>query len=395
MIDRIKDVSSSVFDRVVELRRSIHRNPELAYEELETSKLVAETLQNAGLAVTTGVAKTGVVGVLAGGKPGPVTALRADMDALPIQEENTFEFASANPGKMHACGHDAHTSSLLGTAMILSQIREGLAGTVRFMFQPSEEKIPGGAKFMIEDGALGDATTVLGQHVTPRLEAGTIGIRPGPYMASVDEIYITVTGEGGHAAEPHNLSSDAVVAASNVVMALQTVISRKSPPDVPSILSIGRMIADGATNILPGEVEMAGTLRAMDEKWRARAHDIIRDTARGAASAFGADCEVEIRHGYPALNNDHEVSDWLREAAVDYVGDDQVVDLDMWFASEDFAYFAQKVPGAFYRLGTGNQAAGITHGLHTPRFTVDEEALRLGPGFMAYLCWKKGNQAIR
>lgn len=391
MLDRIKALSDETFERVVEIRRRIHRNPELAYEEHETARLVAETLEAYGLEVATGIAKTGVVATLEGGAAGPVTALRADMDALPITEENTFEFASEKKGIMHACGHDAHTSSLLGTAMILSSIRDELSGTVRFIFQPSEERIPGGAKPMIEEGALGEATSVMGQHVTPRLEAGKLGLRPGAYMASVDEIHLTVKGEGGHAAEPHNLESDVIVAASNIVLALQTVISRNSPPDVPSILSIGKFLADGATNIIPSTAKMAGTFRTMDESWRERAHDIIGRVAKNIAAAHGAECELEIRHGYPVLVNDEELCDWVRSVAVEYVGAENVVDLDPWFASEDFAYFAQEVPGTFYRLGTGNAEKGITHGLHTSRFTVDEEALRVGPGFMAFVVWKRGH----
>jgi hippurate hydrolase len=390
MLNEIKGLADVVFERVVTIRRKIHRRPELAFEEFETSKLVADVLSELGLDITTEVARTGVVANLRGGRPGPVTAVRADMDALPITEENTFGFASEIPGKMHACGHDAHTSSLLGAAMILSRIREELSGSVRFMFQPSEERIPGGAKFMIEEGALGEASSVFGQHVTPRLEAGSIGIRPGMYMSSVDELHLTVRGEGGHAAEPHNLSSDAVVVASHIVIALQTVVSRNSPPDLPSILSIGRIMAEGATNIIPSTVKLEGTFRAMDESWRERAYDLIERVATGTARAHGAECEVDIRKGYPALNNDAELAAWLRDAATEYVGEDKVVDLDPWFASEDFAYFAQRVPGAFYRLGTGNRERGIVHGLHTPKFTVDEEALRTGAGFMAYLCWARG-----
>ena len=313
MLGRIKEEANAIFPSIVELRRRIHRNPELAFEEFETAKLVAETLVGLGLDVTSGVAKTGVVASLVGGQPGPTTALRADMDALPILEENEFEFASQNPGKMHACGHDAHTSSLLGVAMILSQIRDDLAGTVRFMFQPSEEKVPGGAKPMIEEGALGNATAVIGQHVTPRLPAGTLGFRPGPYMASVDEVYLEVVGEGGHAAEPHNLASDAVVVASHIVVALQTVISRNSPPSIPSILSIGRVTADGATNIIPQTARLEGTLRAMNEEWRGRAKTLIERVATRTAEAHGAKCLVEIRPGYPALNNDPGLTGLCKE----------------------------------------------------------------------------------
>jgi hippurate hydrolase len=300
---------------------------------------------------------------------------------------------------MHACGHDAHTASLLGTAKILHAIRDELSGSVRLLFQPSEEKIPGGASVMIEAGAL-DAdvpeagaaapTEIVGQHVFPSLPAGTIGIRSGDFMASADEVYLTVRCEGGHAAAPHALRADAVLVQAHVLTALQSVISRNSPPDVPSVLSFGKIVADGATNVLPEEVRIEGTFRSMDEDWRFRAHELIRRIAEGTAAAFGATCDVEIAVGYPALFNNERLTAEVREAAVAYVGEEQVVDLPQWFASEDFAFYAQLLPGAFYVLGAGNEAEGITHGLHTPRFTVDERALRLGPGFMAFLAWRRG-----
>ncbi len=399
MHDRIRELADGVFPEVVRLRRAIHRRPELAFEEHETARLVIDTLEPLdGVHLRTCVAKTGVVATLEGGRPGPARALRADMDALPIHEETGLDFASEHVGRMHACGHDAHTASLLGTALILHALRDDLAGTVRLLFQPSEEKLPGGAKAMIAEGALDEdeasaaPEAVFGQHVTPELPAGTLGIRSGMYMASADELYVTVRGEGGHAAGPHVLRADATLAAAHVVVALQSVISRHCPPDVPSVLTIGRLLADGATNVIPEAARLEGTFRAMDEDWRFRAHELIRRTARHTARAHGAEAEIEIKVGYPALYNHEAEAEHVRRAATDYVGAEHVVDLDRWFASEDFAFYLRERPGAFYRLGTGNAEAGITHGLHTPRFTIDEEALRLGSGFMAYLAWRYGRR---
>ncbi len=391
VLDRIRKLNDELFADVVRLRRTIHQNPELAFQEEETARLVHDTLTSLGLKLRTGVARTGIVATLDTGRPGPTVALRGDMDALPIQEENEFDFASKNVGKMHACGHDAHTASLLGTAMILHRMKDDLRGRIRFLFQPSEEKLPGGAKPMIEDGALGGANppaAIFGQHVQPDLPTGQIGVRSGMYMASSDEIYVTVKGAGGHAAAPHRLPTDAVLAASHVVVALQSVISRNCPPDVPSVLTIGRLTADGATNVIPERARLEGTFRAMDEEWRFRAHDLIRRVAHHTAEALGATVDVDVIVGYPALYNHPPETEFVREAAAEYVGKENVVDLDRWYASEDFAWYLKEVPGSFYRIGTGNKQKGIEHGLHTPRFTIDEEALRTAPGFMAYLASK-------
>ena len=393
MLDRIRALADDGFDETVRLRRQIHRRPELAFEEHETAALVAETLREIGLAPTTGIARTGVVAHVEGGRPGPTVALRADIDALAIHEATGLDFASEVEGQMHACGHDAHTASLLGTARILQAVRDDLAGAVRLLFQPSEEKIPGGATVMIADGVL-DAMggyappeRIFGQHVFPDMPAGTLGVRAGPFMASADEVYITIRGRGGHAAVPHELV-DPVLVQAHVLTALQAVVSRNRPPGVPSLLSFGRVEADGATNVVPDTVRLVGTFRSMDEDWRFEAHEHIRRTAAGVAEAFGATAETDVLVGYPALVNDDDAAAAVRAAAVAYVGEDRVVDLPAWYASEDFAWYTQRTPGAFYVLGVGNEAAGITHGLHTPRMTVDEEALRLGPGFMAYLAWR-------
>jgi len=398
MLDTIRALADDYHADVVDLRRTIHRNPELALEEHDTAALIADTLRTLDLDVHTGIYETGVLGVLRGAKPGPTILLRADIDALPIQETTGLDFASETEGTMHACGHDVHTASLLGTAMILAALRDAVHGTVRFCFQPSEERIPGGAKFMIEEGVLAANGTsaveaAFGQHVRPDLPAGTIGVRSGMFMASADEVHITVQGEGGHAGAPHELATDATYVASQIVSALQTVASRHAPPEVPTVFTIGRLIADGATNVIPERARLEGTFRTMDEDWRFQAHDHIRRIATHTAQAHGATAEVDVRTGYPALRNDEACTSFVREAARAYVGEERTVDLGPWFAGEDFAYFLQERPGTYYTIGVRNEAKGITHGLHTPQFTVDEEALRTGPGMMAYLAWRYGQQA--
>lgn len=390
MLDRIHALTDDAFPEVVRLRRAIHRRPELAFEEHETAALIAATLRDIGLDVVEGVAKTGVVAHVEGAGSGPTVALRADIDALPIIEATGLDFASEHDGRMHACGHDAHTAMLLGAARVLHAMRDDLAGTVRLVFQPSEEKAPGGASVMIEEGVLGPMgghdgpARIFGQHVFPELPAGTIGVRGGTFMASADEVYLTIHGQGGHAAAPH-LLVDAVLVQAHILTALQAVVSRNRPPGIPSLLSFGRVEADGATNILPDTVRLIGTFRAMDEDWRFQAHDLIRRTAQKTAEAFGATCDVDIVVGYPVLKNDEDAAAFARETAVAYIGADRVVDLPMWYAAEDFAFYTEQIPGAFSVLGVGNEAVGITHGLHTPRMTVDEEALRTGTGFLAAL----------
>ena len=390
MIDRIRQRAAEGAAEVVRLRRAIHRRPELAFQEHETAALIAETLREIGLEPLTGIAQTGVVAHIEGARPGPTVALRADIDALPIAEATGLDFGSETDGVMHACGHDAHTAMLLGAARILHEMRADWAGTVRLVFQPSEEKAPGGARVMIDEGVLGalgghDApAAIFGQHVFPALPAGTLGVRGGAFMASADEIYLTVRGQGGHAAAPEHLV-DVVLVQAHILTALQAVVSRHRPPGVPSILSFGKVVADGATNILPDTAILEGTFRSMDESWRHRAHDLIRRTAEHTAQAFGATCEVEVRDGYPALVNDAALAAAVRQTAVALVGEARVIDLPMWYASEDFAFYTQQIPGCFSVLGVGNEAEGITHGLHTPRMTVDEAALETGTAFLAAL----------
>lgn len=396
MKELIQSKAAAYFRDTVQVRRDLHRHPELAFEEIRTGRVVAEHLREWGIPFETGVARTGIVGFIDGGKPGPTVMLRADMDALPILEENTFEFRSGTDGKMHACGHDAHTASLLTAARILNELRGDLHGRVRLVFQPSEERVPGGAKPMIQEGVLdrrGDRPGVdaaFGQHVRPDLPCGHIGVRAGAFMAASDEISIRVHGQGGHAAEPHLLSADPVLAAAHVITSLQSVISRNRTPDVPSVLTICKVVAGDAPNVLPDTVRLVGTFRSMDEDWRTRAHELIRRVAEHTARAFGAVAEVEIGLGYPPLVNHPGETERVRGAALEYVGAGRVVDLDRWYVAEDFAHYLTRVPGTFYTLGVGNKDLGITHGLHTPRMTVDEQALETGPGFMAFLAWRRG-----
>lgn len=380
-------MAGEIFDDVVSIRRDIHAHPELAFEEERTAGIVASYLQQLGLDVKTGVAKTGVVALVEGGAgEGPTLALRADMDALPIKEANEVDYASQHVGKMHACGHDVHTSSLLGTAKILAQIKDQLPGRVKLIFQPSEEVAPGGASVMIKEGALKqpDVQAIYGQHVMPYMDVGTIGVRGGQYMASADELYITIRGKGGHGAHPY-ACVDPIAIGAQLVTALQQVVSRKADPRIPSVLTIGHFVAGGATNIIPEQVEIMGTFRTYNEEWRYQAHTHIERIARSTVEGLGGELDFELVVGYPVLHNDERLYGMAKKHITDYVGAERVQELDLWPAAEDFAYYTHEVPGFFYRLGTRNEAKGLVHGLHTPRFNIDEEALRLSTGLMAWL----------
>lgn len=385
--DRIRELSQIYFDEAVGWRRHLHANPELAFEENETAKFISGVLDDIGIPHKTGIAKTGIVAELKGKDPeARVLALRADMDALPIQEENDISYKSRNEGKMHACGHDVHTASLLGAAKILKHLENEWNGTIKLIFQPSEEKLPGGASVMIREGVLENpnVAAIWGQHVHPPLEAGTIGIKPGPYMASADEVYITVKGKGGHAALPHELV-DPVVMAAQVILGLQQVISRKANPATPSVLSFGKIEAKGATNVIPDIVKIEGTFRTFDEKWRREAHTLIETMARDICQSMGGDCEANVKVGYPYVNNDPDLTVITKNKAIEYLGPDKVIDLPIRMTGEDFAFYSQVTASCFYRLGTGNKAKGITSPIHTSTFNVDETSLLTGMGLMAYL----------
>jgi amidohydrolase len=388
--DKISLLAKEIHSNVVENRRYLHSNPELSFHEYQTSAFVAQKLDELGIEYQK-MANTGLVAIIKGDKPSDgVVALRADMDALPIVEANEVPYKSKNVGVMHACGHDAHTSSLLGTARILTELKKEFGGTVKFIFQPAEEKLPGGANMMIKEGVLENPKpdAVIGQHVMPLIEAGQVGFRSGKYMASTDEIYVTVYGKGGHGAQPQQ-NIDPVLITSHIIIALQQIISRVADPKVPSVLSFGKVIANGATNVIPNEVYLEGTFRTMDEEWRARAHQKMKKMAEGIAEAMGGSCDFKIVKGYPFLINEEKLTADVRAYAEDYLGKENVLDLDIWMAAEDFAYYSQVSDACFYRLGTGNKERGITSSVHTPTFDVDEESLKLSTGLMAYIALKQ------
>lgn len=380
-------LAREIHTEVVKYRRHFHAHPELSMQEYETAAYIAGRLKEWDIPLKSGIAKTGIVATIEGKNPGKdLIALRADMDALPIKEVSTAPYKSQNEGVMHACGHDVHMASLLGTAYILNQLKNEWEGSVRAIFQPSEEAYPGGALLMINEGVLENPKprVIFGQHVFPNLDAGVFGFRPGSSMASTDEIYINVKGKGGHGATPE-LNVDPVVAAANILIALQQVVSRNSPPSVPTVLSFGRFIANGKMNIIPNEVTLDGTIRTYDEVWRKKAHEKIRQIAEKTAEAHGATCEVRIVHGYPSLLNDKDVTERAMKHAAELLGQEMVKEIEPRMTAEDFAYYSRIVPACFYRIGIRNTEKNITANLHTPDFDVDEESLLTGPSLMAWL----------
>ena len=390
MKDRIQQLAAQIFDEVVGFRQHLHANPELSFKEYETSIFIKEKLTRWGIPFTE-MADTGVVGLITGNIPSEnVVALRADMDALPINELNEKPYKSKNAGVMHACGHDVHSSSLLGTAYILNSIKSEFAGTIKLVFQPAEEILPGGASIMIKEGVLENPKpqAMMGQHVLPMMEAGKVGFRSGIYMASSDELYVTVTGRGGHGAQPQQ-NIDPVVITAHIIVALQQIVSRNADPRLPSVLSFGKVNANGATNVIPNEVKMEGTFRTLNEDWRNEAHRLMKKMAEGIAESMGGSCEFEIRRGYPFLINEEKLTHSAKAFAEDYLGKENVLDLDIWMAAEDFAYYSQLTDSCFYRLGTGNAEKDTMHSVHTPKFDVDEDALKISTGLMAYMAIKQ------
>ncbi|KYG80993.1 amidohydrolase [Roseivirga ehrenbergii] len=387
LLNDVKKLAAQYAEDTVNIRRHIHANPELSFKEFETAKYVAAELRKLGIEPKEGVAGTGLTALIEGRNPASKTvALRADMDALPITEQNDVAYKSKNIGVMHACGHDVHTSCLLGAARILVQLKDQFEGTIKLVFQPGEEKNPGGASLMIKDGALENPrpNNMFGQHVMPYIPTGKVGFREGQYMASADEIYLTVKGKGGHAALPDKVI-DPILIASHIIVALQQVVSRNADPKKPTVLSFGQIEGGHAQNIIPDEVKIGGTFRALDEEWRFEAHKKIRNIAEGLAEAMGGSCDVFIDVGYPYLTNDPTTTQSARAAATAYLGAENIVDLDLWMGAEDFAYYSHVVPSCFYRLGTGNSEKGTTLGVHTPKFNIDEDAIELGIGLMAWI----------
>jgi amidohydrolase len=394
LITRIKTLSNEVFPRLVEIRRDLHKHPELSFNEFRTSDKVKNFLSKEGIPFKDGIAGTGITADITGfSSDGSTIGLRADMDALPIHELSDKPYCSVNNGIMHACGHDFHTSSLMGTAWIVNHLREYFSGTIRFIFQPAEEKLPGGAKSMIAEGVLKnpDISSILGQHVTPFLETGKVGIRSGNYMASTDEIYLEVIGKGGHGAQPH-LCEDPIALSAQIITALQQIVSRKADPRIPSVLTFGKISGNGATNIIPDSVFIEGTFRTFDENWRKKAHSLIRNIISGICESSGFRFTLDIKLGYPVLKNDPALTSNIRTRIQEYVGFENTIDLELWMAAEDFAWYTHEIPGCFYRIGTGNEAKKTTYGLHTPSFDVDENALQLSSGLMAWLALNQLNK---
>ncbi len=388
LLEKIKARSKALHQETISNRRHIHTNPELSFEEHNTSAYLQSKLSEYGISFRAGIAGTGIEAIVEGNNPKKkIIALRADMDALPIIEANEDkDYRSKNEGVMHACGHDVHSASLLTTAKILNEYKNEFEGSIKFIFQPGEERLPGGASLMIKEGILKnpEPSCIFGQHVMPLVPVGKIGFRKGMYMASADEIYVTVHGKGGHAALPE-MNIDPVLISSHIIIALQQIVSRIASPKTPSVLSFGKVTANGATNVIPDKVELEGTFRTLNEAWRAKAHQKMKKMAEGIAEAMGGSCDFEIKVGYPFLKNEAELTERAKQAAIAYMGEENVVDLDIWMAAEDFSYYSQEIDACFYRLGTRNEAKGIISGVHTPTFDIDENALEHSPGLMAWL----------
>ncbi len=388
-IEAVRNRAAQLFPLLSEVRRHLHAHPELSFQEFETSEFLQKKLGEHQIPFQDGWVETGILAQIEGRNAGKHVALRGDMDALPIQELSEVSYASRNEGIMHACGHDVHSTCLLGAGILLNELKGFWDGKLSLVFQPGEEKLPGGASKMLQAGLFqNDAPdAIIALHVFPELEAGKIGFRPGMYMASTDELYFKVKGQGGHAAMPHQLR-DPVFAAAQLVLALQQVSSRLGPPAVPTVLSIGSVHANGTTNVIPSEVNLSGTFRTMQEDWRKQAHQHIERIARETGAQCGVEIEVEIRKGYPMLENDPHVTSLARQAGVELLGEDSVADLALRMTAEDFAWFAQRFPACFYRLGTRADDGRFSAGVHTPQFDIDEQALITGVASLSWIALK-------
>ncbi|MFM7672336.1 MAG: M20 family metallopeptidase [Bacteroidota bacterium] len=384
MLETIQARAKQIAPDVIQWRRHIHAYPELSYQEFKTSEFVQERLREMGIPFQI-MATTGVIGLIEGKDPGSrVIALRADMDALPIQEENDLPYKSTRPGIMHACGHDVHTACLLGAAKILQETKDTWSGTVKLIFQPGEEKNPGGASLLIKEGVLENPTpqAIVALHVNTILASGLVSFRSGKVMASADELYFTIKGKGGHAASPH-LAIDPILISAHLITALQQLISRHNHPFNPTVLSITSIQGGTTTNVIPEEVKLMGTFRAMDETWRREAHQKIRSLSEELVRSMGGELLLHIDVGYPCVHNDERVNDATKQLAEAYLGIEKVSETELRMGAEDFGYYAQLIPACFFRLGTRNEEKGIVHGVHTPRFEVDESAIETGVGLMA------------
>jgi hippurate hydrolase len=386
LLEKIKTLAAAGQTENIAIRRHLHAHPELSYQEFETCKFVQSQLTKIGIPFTV-IATTGVLGIIEGKNPGKrVIALRADMDALPILEENDVDYKSKNDGVMHACGHDVHTTILLGAAKILWELRNEFEGTIKLLFQPGEEKNPGGASYMIRDGALQNPIPqgIIGLHVHPGLPYGKLSFRKGRVMASADELYVSIKSSGGHAATPHQ-TVDTVLVAAQLITSLQTIISRNRNPQNPSVLSICSIHGGNTTNVIPSEVKLMGTFRAMDEVWRFKAHELMLQQAKGLAIATGAEIDFKVDVGYPTVDNEPMITGAAWKLADQYMGADNVEETELRMGAEDFGYYSQVIPGCFFRLGVRNESKDAIHNVHTPVFKVDEDAISHGVGMMAWL----------
>ena len=386
MLEVVKSLAEKYAQSFIDVRHHIHAHPELSFKEFKTSLFIQEKLNEMNIPLKV-MASTGVVGLIEGKNPTKrIVALRADMDALPIQEENDIAFKSLYPGIMHACGHDVHTACLLGAARILKDLKNEWEGTVKLIFQPGEEKNPGGASLMIKEGVLQNPAPekIFALHVNPFTEVGTFSFRGGMIMASADEIYITIKAKGGHAAAPQ-LTADTILIASHLIVSLQQIISRNNLPFNPSVLSITSIQGGNTTNVIPSEVKLMGTFRAMDEAWRFHAHELIIKQTKELVHAMGATADVLIDVGYPFVHNDEALSASARGLAEQYAGKNNVTETELRMGAEDFAFYSHEIPACFFRLGVGNVEKGIISGVHTPTFNIDEKAIEHGMGMMAWM----------
>ncbi|MCC7302278.1 MAG: amidohydrolase [Bacteroidia bacterium] len=388
--DKIRALAEKYHSEVRSVRRQLHAHPELSFQEYKTSEFIAARLTEYGISFKKGIVKTGIVALITGEKPGKCIALRADMDALPIQEKSAADYCSKHPGIMHACGHDVHMACLLGAARIIHELRAELHGSVKLIFQPGEEKIPGGASLMIGEGVLENPRpeAIVALHVFPSMETGRVGFRSGMYMASTDELYLTFRGKGGHAAMPADYINPLFIA-SAVLMELRNVFMiKKAGGHIPTVIAFGKIEGKGATNVIPESVYVEGTFRTLDENWRTKAHALMKEIAERKAREEGGNVEFRIEKGYPFLRNDEALTGRCREAAETYLGKEKVEDLPVRMTAEDFAFYTQHIPGCFFRLGTGNKSKGISAGVHTETFDIDEEALQTGVALLSCIALK-------
>lgn len=394
---QIKQLASNINSNIIEIRRHLHRHPELSFQEYKTAEYIQLVLQKHGIPFSSGIAKTGVVALIEGNNPSKKTILlRGDMDALPIEEKNEVPYKSINKGVMHACGHDVHTACVLGAAIILNQLKHQFEGTIKLMFQPGEEVLPGGASLMIQEGVLENpkVSTAIAQHVFPSMEAGKVGFKCGMYMASTDELYITVNGKGGHAAMPADYINPLIIASEillriNNAFMLKDALKNTPGENIPTVVAFGKIEGNGATNVIPESVEIQGTLRTMNEAWRSEVHNQLHGIVAELSYKYGVSSMLRIEKGYPFLVNDENLTTQCKAWAEEYLGKNQVEELPLRMTAEDFAFISQQVPSCFYRLGTASQEKGITSGVHTPTFDIDEKALETGSGLMAFLAYRQ------